>query len=171
MTTKLTENRIAKGLAHGILNDRSILVVPRCGWCGSECDLLVVTRALKIIDVEIKISRSDLKADAKKEKWWRGRPWSRRGPGPRRWPDKVWKHYYAVDASIWHPDLLASISDASGVILVKPDARFRGGLQIEPIRRAIPCREAQPITPADAIDIARLASLRMWSALTKDELP
>ena len=133
--------------------------------------MLVVEKKLRIIDVEIKISRADLKADAKKDKWWITRPWSRRhiAAEPRRWPDKVWKHYYVMPKAIWEAKLLADINEASGVILLEQDSRFTGGLRIDVIRPAKPNRDAKPICPADAIDLARLASLRMWAALTKEK--
>ena len=166
---KWTEAVIAKGLAHK-LQQRSTLIVPNCYWTGSETDLLVIDKSLRIIDVEIKISRADLKADARKAKWWHPRPWSRRRQlaEPRQWPDKVWKHYYVMPADIWDPALLESINSASGVITIAQDARFSGGLMVDVKRHAKPCKEAKPISAADAIDLARLTSLRLWAALTKD---
>ncbi len=165
-----SEALIGKTLAHGLLNNRSVLAVPCCGWAGHEADLLVIEPGLRIIDVEIKISRSDLKADLKKDKWWTSRPWSRhRGYGERKrreWPDKVWKHYYAMPHEIWDDKLLDFMPANSGILLL---TRRPGGLPISiyPRRRAKPNREAKPISPADCIDIARLAGLRMWSALTR----
>lgn len=166
--TKWSEAIIAKGLAFKLLN-RSVLIVPNCGWTGHECDLLVIDKSMRIIDVEVKISRSDLKADPKKAKWWAGRPWSRKAKGPRQWPDKVWKHYYALPKEIWDAKLLATLPEPSGVVLVSPDSRFSGGLLVDIIRHAKPCKEAKPISPADAIDLARLTSLRLWNSLTKEK--
>lgn len=65
-----SEHAIARALVRQTFNRKYLVVVPNCNWTGHECDLLVVTENLRIIDVEIKISRADLKADAKKEKWW-----------------------------------------------------------------------------------------------------
>jgi hypothetical protein len=69
---------------------------------------------------------------------------------------------------IWDAKLLAILPEVSGVILVSPDDRYTGGLWVDIIRAAKPCRDAKPISPADAIDIARLTSLRLWTALTKE---
>lgn len=165
---KWTEALIASGISHQLFK-RSVLIVPNCGWTGHECDLLVIDKSMRIIDVEIKISRSDLKQDAKKDKWWTGRPWSRRA-GPiqaRQWPDKVWKHYYVMPAEIWDTKLLAGLPLASGVATMRQDSRYNSGLAVTIIRPAKPCKEAKPVCPADCIDIARLASLRMWAALSK----
>lgn len=185
-----SERLIARAIALQTFKRRYLVAVPNCNWTGHECDLLVVTENLRIIDVEIKISRADLKADAKKEKWWR-RPYNwnftseySRHHGcpapdvPLLHPVKVWKHYYAVPADIWKPDLLDSLpSQASGVLLVHRDyangypkpAGHRPEITISCLRRATPSREAQSISAAEAVDIARLASLRMWESYQEVE--
>lgn len=175
---KWTEKRLAMALlnASPAIAGR-VLVVPNCSWAGWEADLLVIDQGLRIIDVEIKISRADLKVDIKKDKWWHYRPWSQRalpraniggGRRMRSWPNKVWKHYYVMPASIWSDALYEAIPKCSGVILVKADDRCSWGHRATVIRRAVPNRDAGPITAASAIDIARLASLRMWSVIRKD---
>ena len=40
-------------------NCKHLMIIPRCKWTGHECDILCVTKSLKIIDFEIKISRAD----------------------------------------------------------------------------------------------------------------
>ncbi|SSW67272.1 hypothetical protein AVE30378_02537 [Achromobacter veterisilvae] len=192
-----SENSIARALARQTFNRKYLVVVPNCNWTGHECDLLVVTENLRIIDVEIKISRADLKADAKKEKWWRREhigswpsvpvlrhsAWSndlrvesiarraRYKSTPNDWPTKVWKHYYALPKEIWHPDLLAALpSSQSGILLLDRDGCPVGqAMRVDCVRRATPNRDAKPISPAAAVDIARLASLRMWDAYARLE--
>ncbi|WP_026384689.1 hypothetical protein [Achromobacter xylosoxidans] len=194
-----SETSIARALARQTFNRKYLVVVPNCNWTGHECDLLAVTENLRIIDVEIKISRADLKADAKKEKWWRRerigswptltemrysawendlvlyskRKSARYKSTPKDWPSKVWKHYYALPKEIWHPDLLAALpSTQSGVLLLDREGYPRpvgADMRVECIRRATPNRDAAPISPAAAVDIARLASLRMWDAYERLE--
>lgn len=161
---KWNEGIIASLIARQTLARKCLLLVDRCNWTGAECDVLGVTMDLRVIDVEVKISRADLKADAKKDKWWKRVTW-RDEPGPpqlRPHPPKVWKHYYALPAEIWKPELLAFLpSPASGVLLV----RERGSvLEAYCERRATPNRDAARLSPASVIDIARLANLRMWDA-------
>ncbi|MBN9401240.1 MAG: hypothetical protein J0I30_00230 [Burkholderiales bacterium] len=185
---KWSERTIAAVLAQQTFNRKYLVVVPNCNWTGYEADILAVTENLRLVDVEIKISRADLKADAKKEKWWdRERigewPWvtewrrssisndlietcARRNGRFKSthldWPRRVWKHYYALPAEIWTDDLLSSLgSAASGVLLLTEDA---AGLRISCRRPAKPCRDADKLTPAAAVHVARLASLRMWDA-------
>jgi hypothetical protein len=172
-----SEATIAAALARGMFAD-ALCVVDGCGWPEYECDLLVVNQRLRVIDVEIKISRADLRADRKKGKWFTYRTW-REGDSdgnprerrmPRDWPKRVWKHYYAVAAPIWKAELLEHCGQMSGVLLV--DLAARGPTKydrgVDVIRRATPNRKDIPISAGDAIAIARLASLRMWDAY--DEL-
>ncbi|MBO1013481.1 hypothetical protein IPU70_07975 [Achromobacter sp. SD115] len=194
-----SETSIARALVRQTFNRKYLVVVPNCNWTGHECDLLVVTENLRLIDVEIKITRSDLKADAKKEKWWHREHlgyWptvtelrhsklsndlaevrlhrkSRYKSTPKDWPRKVWKHYYALPKEIWHPDLLAALPSAqSGVLLLDRDGYPRpvgDSMRVECVRRATANGDAAPISPAAAVDIARLASLRMWDAYARLE--
>lgn len=171
---KWSEKNIAAALARQVFERKHLVLVPNCSWTGYECDLLVVTRDLRIIDVEVKISRADFKADAKKDKWWEHQNYWTRGAElpriPRQWPRKVWKHYYAMPAEIWKPELAEFLpSKNSGVILLAESDTMRSGVRAFVHRRALPCRDADRISPGDAVDIARLASLRMWDAFDKLE--
>ncbi|ADE12191.1 hypothetical protein [Sideroxydans lithotrophicus] len=178
---KWTERKIAASLARQVFERKHLVLVPNCTWTGDECDLLVVTRDLRIIDVEVKISRADFKADAKKDKWFQNWDWRLDGPfrsyeerderrRPLMWPRKVWKHYYAMPKEIWKPELAEFLpSSTSGVILLTEDKHgsTRSGVIAQVQRRATPCRDADRISPSDAVDISRLASLRMWDAFDK----
>lgn len=169
-----SERKIAAALARHTFQRRHLVMVPNCNWTGYECDLLVLTKDLRIIDVEVKISRSDLKADAKKDKWWRRfgsvydpeqRRYVERPKQPLEHPIRVWKHYFAMPAEIWDDSLLQFLpSQASGVILVrKTNSAYRDRMVIaEVVRRAKPNRDAQKLSAEHAVDLARLASLRLW---------
>lgn len=181
-----SERTIARAIALQTFKRRYLVTVPNCTWTGHECDLLVVTENLRIIDIEIKISRADLKADAKKEKWWHrefkgyAEPREVHKDGrfvaiyrdritednPRMWPPKVWKHYYALPKEIWTPELEASLpSTASGILLLsQPRHSWDPAVVVECHRRATPDKSAKPISAEAAVDIARLASLRMWES-------
>ncbi len=170
---KWSEPLIARKLAREIFQRKCIVMVPNCSWTGNECDLLVVTQDLRIIDVEVKISRADLRADAGKDKWWHWLRWDQKQAGlqrqPKAWPDKVWKHYYAMPADIWKPELATNMPATSGVILCKPMRDVGPDFYVRVEKRAKPNRDAARIGHADAIDIARLANLRMWDALADVE--
>ncbi|EED68356.1 hypothetical protein SR914_25425 [Comamonas testosteroni] len=171
-----SEFKIARAISLQTLARKCVVLVDNCSWTGHECDVLGVTTDLRIIDVEVKISRSDLKADAKKDKWWtrltygecqaRGLPIFSRGDAVTH-PRKVWKHYYALPREIWKPELLTCLpSKASGVLLLWEAG---GQLQVSCERRATPNRDAERLKPEQVMDVARLANLRMWDAYNRME--
>ena len=167
---------IARALCTQFLQRKCIVLVPNTTWAGNEADVLGVTMDLRLIDIEIKISRSDLKADAGKMKWWRSEQYlwgDAHGPArprmPREWPRKVWKHYYALPADLWKPELLACLpTPRSGVLLLKQGRGFDSVgnplLDVHCERRSQPCKDADKLTAEQALDVARLANLRMWDA-------
>lgn len=175
------ERSIARAISLQTLQRRCVLLIDNCNWTGHECDVLGVTLDLRIIDIEIKISRADLKADAKKEKWWhRAYNWPfiapyiqhHGAPAPDQrllHPIKVWKHYYAMPAEIWKPDLMDCLaSPASGVLLLSQGNRYWASgepvINVRSERRAIPNKKADRLAPEQVMDIARLANLRMWES-------
>lgn len=181
-----SEGTISRAIALQTLARKCVVLVDRCNWTGYECDILAITNDLRIIDVEVKISRSDLKADAKKDKWWHrrflgygerkevhneaGRLIRVEQPSlwdtqPREHPPKVWKHYYALPAEIWKPELLDCLpSAASGVILFRQQRNSITPVAVTVERRATPNKDALRLKPEQVMDIARLANLRMWEA-------
>lgn len=174
-----SEGVIARAVATQTLARKCVVLVDRCNWTGRECDVLAVTTDLRVIDVEVKISRADFKADASKEKWWHRRNnwrfecdnahYAQHGaPAPdmrRQWPPRVWKHYFAVPADIWTDELLEFMpSPACGLLLAR---EHRGAVELNCARRAKPNGSADRLSPADAVDIARLANLRMWDAYAR----
>jgi len=181
---KWTEHIIAGAISRQTLARKCVVLVDNCNWTGHECDVLAVTTCLRIIDVEVKISRADLKADAKKAKWWHyltadekqvqgikseSPEWCD-ARAPSTHPRKVWKHYYAMPKEIWKPELLDCLpSQASGILLLREPRYEDGIVTVECLRRAIPAKDAYRLNPSEAIDIARLANLRMWESYRRLE--
>lgn len=186
-----SEHTIARAIALQTLARKCVVLVDNCNWTGYECDVLGVTTDLRIIDVEVKISRADLKADAKKDKWWHR---TFKGYGERKeifndagrlirveqphvydsqhleHPKKVWKHYYALPADIWKPELLDCLpSKASGVILMRERPNSTIPVVAEVVRRATPDKDAYRLKPSEVMGIARLANLRMWEAYYRQD--
>lgn len=180
---KWSERSIARAVSCQHFNRKHLVLVPNCNWTGHECDVLAITTDLRIIDLEIKISRQDLKADAKKDKWWHRAPTTWDGatrsfrasaPDERRvWPPKVWKHYYVMPRDLWDDCLFEFLpSPASGVLLLSEQAGYGTRapmLTVSCMRPAKGDKDAERVSPADAVDIARLASLRMWEVIEKNE--
>lgn len=161
-----SERRIIQAIGNDVLARKCLLLVDNCNWTGHECDVLAVRTDLRLIDIEIKISRADFRNDKKKAKWWHSKGWgAKRTRVAQEWPPKIWKHYYALPKEIWSVDLEKDLpSDKCGIILLHES---RGFTRAELYKRALPCKEAKAIDAVDAIEIARLANLRMWNAYQK----
>ncbi len=157
-----TEEYVAGILVRRLFSSRCLVVVNNTTWSGSEADLLgVCQRTLKPIEIEIKVSRSDLRADAGKDKWVERVGWHDAVPPMiRQWPRLIWKHYYCVPASVWHDDLAASLASQKSGVLTIDD---RGRIDVR--RRVTANPSAKPVSMTGICDIARLASLRMWDAI------
>lgn len=162
---KWSEGLIGRALARGLFKNKMVLMIRNCYWTGFETDLLGVTQDLRIVDVEIKISRSDLKADKNKDKWFHRSYWNSPVRTPVQWPRHVWKHYYCLPFDVWTDELFAHIPPTSGVLLLT--AKSNGNPDITVWRRAKPNKDAKRLAPEDVINIARLANIRMWDALAK----
>lgn len=161
-----SERLIARAICHQLLNRKCIVMIENTKWTGYEADVLGVTMDLRLIDIEVKISRADFKADRGKDKWWERLGWAREGPELLRgWPPKVWKHYYAMPAEIWKPELAEDLpSPHSGVLLLQHMRNAVQPIAVHCVRRAKPAHDCDRLTAADALDVARLANLRMWEA-------
>jgi hypothetical protein len=174
---KWTAGQIGHSLYYHVFAQKHAVVLENCYYPGSECDILIVRNDLRLMEIEIKISRGDLRADAKKDKWFkRIRPPGDRDrwpPAPQsewtvekiEWPNKIWKHYYACPEEIWTPELAADIPLKSGVLLMRESSR--GGPYTRVERQAKPNKDAKPMPAADLIDIARYCNVRMWDALQR----
>lgn len=154
-----TADRIARILQQNTFKAHA--VIPNCYWPGDECDLLVVDDQRRLLDVEIKISRADFKADAAKSKWWDRVRWNRPDVGgPREWPRRVARHYFAMPADIWKDDLVKSLpSQACGIILVGKHSAW-----VE--RRAKANPEPYVLTADDLHDLLRASMVRIWSGVS-----
>lgn len=162
---KWTAREIARSLAFQVFNHKHLIVVPNTYWPGAETDLLLVRTDLRLMDVEIKISRGDLRADAKKDKWFdmsvTWAPGAKRPVVPRTHPRRIWKHYYCLPQSIWTDELEKDIQPTSGIIMMR-DHNDHPGCWLR--RQAKPAKDAERITPEELADIARMQSHRMWES-------
>ncbi len=169
-----SEFSIARHLAREKFNGM-MLVVDNTYHTGSEADLLIVNhRNLHYIEVEIKISRADLKADRHKDKWiTTAYSWplgTNRPEMPREWPRRIWKHYYCIAEPIWKPELLEFVGPRSGVftISIDKDGHYRG---ITVRKRCQANPDAKRATPEEIVKLAYLANVRMHEAYRRlDEM-
>ncbi len=139
-------------------NYRANLVVPNVHWGMNmhECDLLVLSKAGYVTEVEIKISRADLRADAKKLHGHRS--------------NKIKYLYFAVPDNL-EAAALELAPERAGIITVarcdRPSSRRRGELRCNRIRNPICTKHSLPMSDRDRYKVARLGALRIWNLKRK----
>ena len=134
---------------------RQNLIVPNTSWGLSmhECDLLVMTKAGFLYEVEIKVTKADLKRDAKK---------------PHGHDNvRLKRLYFALPEKI-AKECMDLIPFHAGVLAVKPveDGVFYHEI-VECLRKAVDRKGARFVTPDEAYAIARLGALRIWGLKEK----
>ena len=123
------------------------LIVPNVSWglWLHECDLLVVTKAGYCYEVEIKISLSDLKADAKKSHGHKSK--------------MIRKLYFAIPEYL--TDAIEHIPENAGILIISA----RG--QCKMFRDAATNSEAPKLTEKERYQVARLGTMRIFNLKQK----
>lgn len=128
------------------LNFRTHLIIPNVSWglFDYEMDMAVITKSGRLWEVEIKVSKSDLKADLKK----------RRQHNDHR----VSRLYFAIPESM--AQSIELIPERSGVLVVKPDFKV---VEIrKPKINAAPALEEKEIQK-----LQHLLAMRIWGLKRK----
>jgi hypothetical protein len=123
--------------------------VPNVSWglLFYECDLLVVTQSNYCYEVEIKTSRSDLKADLVKPHGHRSK--------------KIRRLYFAI------PDYMQKdiefIPPRAGILIVSEPVINGYGSRCKCIRDPENNEEARKLSDVERYQVARLGTMRIWS--------
>lgn len=136
---------------------RSHIIVPNVSWGLDihECDLLIVTKSNYAIEVEIKISKSDLKKDT--------------GKGHLHESSKIKYLYFAI------PEKMIScinlIPEKAGIIVIKKretkqydwQSDYYGNIIRQPQRNI----QARALTDSERFKLLRLGCMRIWGLKDK----
>jgi hypothetical protein len=128
------------------------LVVPNCWWASKinlnhEADLIVVTLANIGYEIEIKVSKSDLAADKKKDH--------------HHFSTWINKLFFAMPEKMCRPDCFELIPDDAGILSVNPK-----GFVLE-IRKATVKNKGVHVTDQMKFRIATLGYIRLYHAKAK----
>lgn len=148
LTTVEMEWRVA-----AYFNYRQNIIVPNISWGAGlhECDLLIVTKRGIVTEVEIKVSRSDLKADAKKRH--------------KHKNEKIKDLYFAIPD--YMRDCIELIPEHAGIILVSRNYDRGDSIYCKTIREPVSNRNYIKMTDKEVLNIARLGTMRIWSLKRK----
>lgn len=148
---KLTTREIEVAVVEW-LGVRERLTVPNVSWGLNmhECDLLTLNKSGYASEIEIKVSKSDLKADAHKSHLHRS--------------NRIRHLYFAMPKEMECCEEFVPIQ--AGIVLVWHDADAYGDkprYRCQLVRRPITNKCARKFTPEEVLDLARLGTLRIWT--------
>lgn len=135
---------------------RKNLIVPNVYWRWThELDLMIVSERGYVTEVEIKISRADLRRDLKK---WHG-----------HFNPQIKYLYFAVPAALEAAALELVPEDAGILLVYTEDERPYLRQQVKRRRQPKARKTASPVTDHERYRIARLGALRIWGLKRKLE--
>ena len=139
---------------------RANIIVPNISWGAGlhECDLLIINNKSRYAtEVEIKISKSDLKADLLK---------------PHHHSSKRIKYLYFAVPDYLLDAAISLLPDTTGIIVISKGSYNNSGfhqspeivyfLRSEVYRRAKANKDSRPMTQEEVINICRLGCMRIW---------
>jgi len=151
-------------LSARLFKPRQNLIIPNVSWGFGvhECDLLVVSGSGYLTEIEIKISKSDLKKDLDKSHAHESK--------------KIRYLYFAIPEKLL--DCTDLIPERAGIICCYKNKReitgYSGGQKqyveipkAKIIRKATPQTSCKPIDDKDRYVLARLGALRIWGLKEK----
>ena len=134
-------------------NPRRNLIVPNVWWgmgLNHECDLMVMTRAGYVYEIEIKTSKADLVRDLKKP----------HGHGD----DKIRKLYFCIPASLFE-ECQDLIPEPAGIIVFHEEGDDH--LCYCHKKREAKTTRARPLDRDEREKLYQLAAMRIWTLKRK----
>lgn len=124
---------------------RQNMIVPNVGYGLGihECDLLIVRKSGYAIEVEIKISIADLKADFNKTHGHRS--------------TKIKYLYYAIPEKL-KEKALPLIPENAGLFIIKEESNY-----VICVKPAIQNKSARKLSVEEIEQLGRLATMRIWN--------
>ena len=149
--TKITTPEMECALANWF-GYRQNLIVPNVHWGMNmhECDLLVVSKAGYCTEVEIKVTRADLRRDAKKAHGHQS--------------NRIMYLYFAIPSYL--EAATEFVPERAGIILVSP-ATAHAHVTCRILRAPICRKHTLRMSDRDRYKVARLGALRIWDLKQK----
>jgi len=147
-TASEIEYRVAK-----YFDPRRNIIVPNVWWgwgLNHECDLVVLTKSGYAYEVEIKVSKSDLRADLKKR-------WGHSSKRLRRL-------YFAVPEKL-ESCALELVPKSAGILKIQQTdtGRWPYPGNVSKVREAQINLEARRLNPEEELKLAALGTMRIWT--------
>lgn len=161
MPAKITTLEMECAIAQWATPRRN-LVVPNVSWGMNihECDVLILSDAGYATEVEIKISKADLKKERTKRH------------GHHDYHNRIKRLFFAFPAALWPKldDALDCVPERAGILLVTPRGHAPGWgplWRVETQRDCVTNKAAGKFSDSERYKLARLGALRVWGLKKK----
>ena len=146
----LTLNEIECAIAK-YFGTRQNIIVPNIsyGFDCHECDLFILKKSGYATEVEIKRSKSDLKADYKKKH--------------QHKDNRVSELYFAIPSNLYS-ECKDLVPEDAGILTVD---KYKGNVVVWTERKPKWNKEARKLTEQEHYTIARLGAMRIWNLKKK----
>lgn len=155
MGDKIGATKVAEAVVCGIFPIPRHICVANVSWSllPYEADLLALTASGYMVEVEVKVSLSDLKRDAAKRKW-----------ESRAFRELVSRFYYAMPAALWaKPAAQEAVRPGAGAIVVE---HTQHGIRARVVREA-DRTGARALNERERFALARVGTFRAWGPVLK----
>ena len=131
---------------------RQNIIIPNISWGFNihECDLLIVRKSGHLLEVEIKISKSDLKNDVKKEH--------------EHKDDRIRELWFAIPE--YMEDCIEFVPERAGIIIVYMNDWVKKYC-CKTLRKAVINSKATKLYDNEKLLITRLGTMRIWGLKRK----
>ena len=137
---------------------RTKLIIPNVSWgfgLRHEADLIIVTRSKCLYEVELKISKADLKADLKKK---------HKHKDPK---NRIKRLYFAMPEYVYEESL---VPDDAGVLIAQwvdeyynwNGKKTAGSWQLR-VERLPKDKKVKPLLDKDYLKLLELCAMRIWT--------
>lgn len=151
-----TADAVALAVANAIFNWRKFVVVPNVSWglLPHEADLIAMTEAGYIYEVEIKVSKADFLADKDK--------WKHRLAESRGQHELIKDFYYAMPTQVWEKCKPEDLPTGAGLILVSRDEYDRSRDRAYVAQKPTSNASARKVRDDERLQLMRLGYMRYW---------
>ncbi len=131
---------------------RQNVIIPNVSWgmgLKYEADMIIISMARYCTEIELKISRADLKRDSNKKKWCLTSPeWSSLNYNIIR------RQFFGLPESFC--DIIKHIPSQCGVLLVSESGKVH-------LERTAKLNRARPLAEKEYLHALHLVSMRLWT--------
>lgn len=150
-----TADTVSYAVAKGLFPWRRYIVVPNVSWglLPHEADLVALSAAGWLTEVEVKVSKADFLADREKYKHQRAKI--------NGSPELICEFYYAMPTTVWEKCKPEDLPEGAGLILCSRE-EWESDPKARVVQKPMSNPSARKLTDNEREQLLRLGYLRYW---------